>query len=114
MDTLKLLRDHQADAEMDAAVWIDDQPLLRRAAGIIAHNRILRALTIAAVAPTAAAIGAAAAVIEASRVLDRAHEIAGEGTDPCRPCVTAEADQFAANGLLTYEDFCHALDLGDL
>lgn len=113
MNTLKMLRAHHAEAEIDAAVWIDNQPALRPIAAFLAHHRTARALTAAAIGTALAPISAAATAIAAARLVDHAHAIAGEGSAPCRPCVTAEADEFAADGELTYEDFCHALDLGD-
>lgn len=106
MNTLKMLRAHHAEAEIDAAVWIDNQPALRPIAAFLAHHRTTRALA-------AAAIGTALAPITAARLINHAHAIAGEDSVPCRPCVTAEADEFAADGELTYEDACNVWDLTD-
>lgn len=113
MNTLKMLRAHHAEAEIDAAVWIDNQPALRQIAAFLAHHRTTRALTAAAIGTALAPITAAATAIAAARLVDHAHAIAGEGSAPCRPCVNAEADQFAADGTLTYTDVCNAWDLSD-
>ncbi|NUQ98344.1 MAG: hypothetical protein HOY79_17930 [Streptomyces sp.] len=113
MNVLAALRNHQNDAEYDTAVWIDDHARLGRAVRFLAHHRVLRAAVLALAAPVIAIPAAVLAVREAGRLIDRTHEVAGEGTDPCRTCVTREADVFAASGDLSYEDFCHALDLGD-
>lgn len=106
MNALKMLRAHHAEAEIDAAVWIDSQPALRPIAAFLAHHRTTRALA-------AAAIGTALAPITAARLINHAHAVAGEGSAPCRPCVTAEADEFAGDDTLTYTDVCNAWDLSD-
>lgn len=115
MNVLNLLSSPSHEAEIDAAVWIDDQPLLRPIAAFLAHHRTTRAVATAAIgvalAPVAAVIATADTV---GRVIDRAHAVAGEGTEPCRPCVTAEADEFAADGsVLTFADVVDAWDLSD-
>lgn len=113
MNPLTLLRNHQADAELDAAVWVDDQPLLRRAVATLAHHRVLRAVALALATPAIAVAATAWAVRETGRVIVRAHEVAGEGTAPCRPCINREADEFARSGVLTYTDVCNEWDLAD-
>lgn len=113
MNPLTLLRNHQADAELDAAVWVDDHAPLRRIVAVLAHHRVLRAVALVLAAPVIAIVSAIWAVRETGRVIDRAHEVAGEGTVPCRPCVIREADEFAHAGELTYTDVCHAGDLSD-
>lgn len=113
MNTLKMLRAHHAEAEIDAAVWIDNQPALRQIAAFLAHHRTTRTLTTAAIGTALAPITAAATAIAAARLVDHAHAVAGEGSAPCRPCVTAEADEFAADGELTYEDACNAWEMKD-
>lgn len=114
MNPLNLLRGHQPDAELDAAVWIDNQPLLRPIAGFLAHHRTVHAIASTALGVALAPVAAvAAAASTAGNVIDRAHEAAGEGTAPCSPCVTAEANEFADEDTLTYTDVCNAWDLGD-
>lgn len=115
MNALKMLRAHHAEAEIDAAVWIDNQPALRPIAAFLAHHRTARALAAAALGVVLAPIATAAnAAATAGNVIDRAHAIAGEGSAPCQPCVTAEADEFAADTTpLTYQDACNAWDLTD-
>lgn len=113
MNILDLLRG-QPDAELDAAAWIDEQPLLRPVAAFLAHHRTAHAIAATAIGVALVPVVAVAnAAATAGNLIDRAHGAAGEGTDPCRPCVTAEADAFAADGTLTYEDACNAWDLAD-
>jgi hypothetical protein len=113
VNPLTMLRAHQYDAELDAAVWVDDHNLLRHIAGFLAHHRVLRTVVLVVAAPLLAIPAAIWAARETGRVLDRAHEVAGKGTKPCRPCVTAEADAFAAEDTVTYTDVCNAWDLSD-
>lgn len=114
MNVLNLLLGHQVDDELDAAVWIDDQSLLRPIATFLAHHRRAHAIATTAIGVALAPIVAVANVAAtAGNVIDRAHEVAGEGTAPCQPCVNAEANEFAASGTLTYEDACHAWDMKD-
>lgn len=113
MNPLTMLRAHQYDAELDAAVWVDDHNLLRRIAGFLAHHRVLRTVVLVAAAPLLAIPAAIWAARETGRVLDRAHEVAGEGTAPCKPCINREANEFAHAGALTYEDLVHGWDTKD-
>lgn len=113
MNALKMLRAHHAEAEIDAAVWIDNQPALRTIAAFLAHHRITRTLAAAVIGTALAPISAVATAITAARLVDHAHAIAGEDSTPCRPCVTAEADDFAAEDTLTYTDVCNVWDLTD-
>lgn len=102
------------DVEIRVGVWIDGQPLLRPAAAFLAHHRTLHAAaSVAAGIALAPVVAAANAVATAGRVIDQAHAAAGEGTTPCRSCLTAEARQFARDGTLTYTDVCNAWDLTD-
>lgn len=103
------------DVEICVGVWIDNRPLLRPAAAFLAHHRTLRAAaSVAAGIALAPVVAAANAVATAGRVIDQAHAVAGEGSKPCGPCLTAEADEFAADDTpLTFETICHAWDLGD-
>lgn len=113
MNALAMLRAHQYEAEYDAAMWIDNRNVLRRIAGFLTHHRVLRAAVLVLAAPALAIPAAIWAARETGRVLDRAHEVAGEDTAPCQPCVKAEADKFAAGHTLTYADVCDAWDLTD-
>jgi hypothetical protein len=114
MDVLGLLRTQWREAEVDTAIWIDDQKLLRPIAGFLAHHRTTRAVAAVALGAALAPAATVAAIITAGRVIDRAHEIAGEDTAPCKTCVNAEADEFSADTeTLTYEDVCNAWDLTD-
>lgn len=113
MRTVDALRGSQYVAELDVAVWIDDHGRLRRPAQFLAHHGAVRRLLLAAALPVLAVVATCWAVREASRVILRAHEVAGEGTVPCPACVTGEADDLAGRNQLTYEDVCHAWDLGD-
>lgn len=114
MNVLALLRDHQHDAEYDTAVWIDNHNRLGRAARFLAHHRVLRAVVLTVAAPALAIPAAVLAVREAGRLIDRAHEVAGEGSAPCKTCVTREANTFANDRTdLTYADVCHAWDIAD-
>jgi hypothetical protein len=113
VNALKMLRAHHAEAEIDAAVWIDNQPALRTVAAFLAHHRTARALAAAAIGTALAPISAVATAITAARLVDHAHAIAGEDSVPCSPCVTAEADEFARDGEITFEDAVNAWDLKD-
>lgn len=108
-----MLRAHHAEAEIDAAEWIDNQPALRPIAAFLAHHRTTRALAAIAIGTALAPISAVATAITAARLVDHAHAVAGEGSAPCRPCVTAEADGFADENTLTYTDVCNVWDLTD-
>lgn len=116
MNPLNLLRAlSDSDAELDIAVQIDNQPPLRPVAMFLAHHRTMHAAVTAAIgvalAPLAAVVTTAATV---GRVIDQTHQTAGEGTAPCKPCVTREADEFAADDTeLTYADVVDAWDLAD-
>lgn len=113
MNTLIQLRDHQHDAELDAALWIDDHDRLRRTAAFLAHHRLMLFALLILASPALAVVGAVWAVRTATRVIARAHEVAGEETVPCSSCVNREAAEFGRAGVLTYTDVCHAWDLTD-
>jgi hypothetical protein len=113
VNTLHVLRAHHAEAEIDAAVWIDNQPALRTIAAFLAHHRTTRALAAVAIGAALAPISAAVTAISAARLVDQAHAQADEGSKPCEPCVTAEADDFARDGEITFEDAVNAWDLTD-
>jgi hypothetical protein len=114
VNPLPVLLAHRHEAEYDIAVWIDNHAQLGRAARFLAHHRMLRAAVVILAAALLAIPAAVMAAREAGRLIDRAHEVAGEGTAPCKPCVTREADEFVAdNTELTYADVCHAWDLKD-
>lgn len=114
MNALNMLRAHQHEAEYDAAVWIDNQPALRPIAAFLAHHRTARALAAAAIGTALAPVSAVATAITAARLVNHAHAIAGEGSAPCQPCVTAEADEFAADdNALTLADMADVWDLKD-
>jgi hypothetical protein len=113
VNALNMLRAHHAEAEIDAAEWIDNQPALRPIAAFLAHHRTTRPLAAIAIGAALAPISAVATAITAARLVDHAHAVAGEGSAPCRPCVTAEADGFARDGDITFEDAVNAWDLSD-
>jgi len=113
VNALKMLRAHHAEAEIDAAVWIDNHNRLRRVAAFLAHHRILCAITAAVIGIALAPVTVVATAITAARLVDHAHAIAGEDSVPCRPCVTTEADDFARDGEITFEDAVNAWDLSD-
>lgn len=117
MNTLKLLRGHQHEAEVEAAVWVDDHNLLRQVAGFLAHHRLVRAVVLTLAAPILALPAAIWAAREAGRIVDRAHEVSGEDGKFCGACtnevfkaearVLRDADGFA------YDDFIALCELAD-
>lgn len=114
MNTLKLLHDHQHEAEYDAAVWIDDHDQPRRVALFLAHHRVLRAAVLVLASPALAVVATCWAVREAGRVIDLTHEVAGEGSRMCPPCALHDARILGRADEFTTADFIGLCDLGDL
>lgn len=113
MNTLKVMHDHQHEAEYDAAVWIDDHDRPRRIALFLAHRRVLRAAVLVFASPALAIVATCWAVREAGRVIDRVHEVRGEDGTMCPPCAKRDAKALKANAF-TVEDFTALCDLAEL
>jgi hypothetical protein len=109
-----MLRAHQYEAEYDAAMWIDNHNLLRRFALLLAHHRVLRAVALVLASPALTVAATCWAVRESGRVIDRTHEVAGEDSRLCPPCVNREAKILTRTDEFTVEDFIGLCDLGEL
>lgn len=114
MDTLKVLHDHQYEAEYDAAVWIDDHACLRRIALFLTHHRVLRAAALVLASPALAVVATWWAIREAGRVIDRTHEVRGEDGTICAPCTKHDVKALKCSDEFTVEDFIGLCDLADL
>lgn len=114
MNTLKVLHDHQHEAEYDAAVWVDNHDRARRVALFLAHHRVLRGIVLAAASPAIAVAATWWAIREAGRVIDRTHEIRGEDGTICAPCAKRGARALWSPDEFTVADFIGLCDLAEL
>lgn len=113
MNALKPLRDHQHEAECDAAVWIDDHDRARRVALFLAHHRVLRAAVLVVASPALAIAATGWAIREIWRVIDRTHEVAAEDRSICPPCARHDARALKADEF-TVATFIGLCDLAEL
>lgn len=114
MNTLKVLHDHQHEAEYDAAVWIDDHDRARRVALFLAHHPILHGAALVLTSPAIAVVATFWAVREVGRVINRVHEVRGEDGKICSPCAKRDAKNMTRADEFTVEDFTGLCDLAEL
>lgn len=113
MNTLKVLHDHQHEAEYDTAVWIDDHRRPRRIALFLAHHRVLRAAVLVLASPALAIVASCWAVREFGRVIDCTHEVGVDSHKLCPPCAKRDARALKGDGF-TVADFIGLCDLAEL
>lgn len=113
MNTLKPLHDHQYEAEYDAAVWIDKHGRARRVALFLAHHPILHGAVLVLASPAIAVVATFWAVRELGRVINRVHEVRGEGGAMCPLCAKRDARALKGDEF-TVETFIGLCDLAEL
>lgn len=112
MNLLKLLHTGP-DAEIDAAVWIDNHDRPRRVALFLAHHPVLHGAVLVLASPAIAVVATFWAVRELGRVINRVHEVRGEDGAMCAPCAKRDARALKGDEF-TVGTFIGLCDLAEL